>query len=476
MADERELRRIGKRFSSRLQSPFVFEDYVPRDKFFDRDVELEFFYRNVSVKRKILLCIVAPLKYGKTSLMRRYYEMVQEFDDVIPIYIDLKKKDKPIKFMVEELKKFDIDVVAGYRRCLREGSLDRLFDEINEIMIGKDEWLFLFFDEFHLLPSRLRTEGFYREFGDVDIFGFMRGFAEGARISYIVCGSVIEPLMHALDVWGGRFQMIYLGPFNEKDAIYMVKKLFAEGDMDISDEYAKIVTEAAGYHPFYIQYMCHQIYTAGEINRATIREAKQRLFEFLSPIFSGYLERIREIGKEYIEALKKLMRNEPLTIDDRVCLGRLMRMGILKPKNARFEFVDPLFRRYMEQIIENLEPLDIIVVGHWAERIVGNYLLRKGYIPYYSHDSRGAFDIYVKIEKWDVGIQVRYSTSDTIYISKEDAERIEVAAKENNWIPIIALVSKQLRFFPEIRPRKYRGKEGYEDIIEAIRKAFLHKQ
>ena len=49
-------------------SPFIFEDAVPPDKFFDRRDEIDFFVRNLRVKRKILLCIVAPLKYGKVVL------------------------------------------------------------------------------------------------------------------------------------------------------------------------------------------------------------------------------------------------------------------------------------------------------------------------------------------------------------------------------------------------------------------------
>jgi len=83
---------------------------------------------------------------------------------------------------------------------------------------------FLLFDEFNLLPEIIRCEGFCKNFSGGLIFGFFRGFAEGARISYVVCGSVIEPLMRALDVWGGRFQTIYPGPFNKKDAVEMLKK------------------------------------------------------------------------------------------------------------------------------------------------------------------------------------------------------------------------------------------------------------
>ena len=146
-----------------------------------------------------------------------------------------------------------------------------------------------------------------------------------------------------------------------------------------------------------------------------------------------------------------------------------MRIGILKPKNARFDFVDPLFKRYMEQIINNLEPIDIAIVGHWAERIVGNYLLRKGYLPYYSHDSRGAFDIHVKIDDIDVGIQVRYSASGEIYLSDEDKEKILITSKETGWKPIIALVSNQLSFFSEIKHGKYTINKGYKDILEAVK-------
>ncbi len=452
------------------KSPFIFEEAVPKEKFFDRREEIEFFIRNINVKRKILLCIVAPLKYGKSSLMYRYYDILREFSDIVPIYVNLKVEDAPVGFIVEELKKYDIDLTETYRECLDKGSLKKFFSILGDLLEGMKKWLFVLFDEFHLLPERVRNEGFYSKFGDSDIFGFFRGFAEGARISYVVCGSVIEPLMNALDVWGGRFQLIYLGPFNERDALYMIKKLFAEGGMEISEEHARIIVEAAGHHPFYMQYMGHQIYVEGAINRRTIRIAKQKLFEFLSPLFFEYLERIRGMGRGYIEAIAKLIHDKPLAIDDRVALGRLMRIGILKPKNARFQFVDPLFERYIRQIIEGLEPTEVTVVGHWAERIVGNYLLRKGHIPYYSHDSRGAFDIYVKIGEKDIGIQVKYSTQGYTYLSREDTEAMISEAKKLGWIPILALISKQLRFFPNIRPGKYSIEQGYAEIEDAINK------
>jgi len=450
------------------ESPFIFEDAVPKEKFFDRKRELDFFVSNVKVKRKMLLCIVAPLKYGKSSLMQRYYEILQGFPDIISIYINLKKVKDPIRYIVTTLAGYGFDLEREYRNGLEKGDLLPLFDRLNELLVATGKWLFLLFDEFHLLPELVRSEGFYRDFSDELVFGFFRGLAEGARISYVVCGSVIEPLMRALDVWGGRFQVLYLGPFDEEDAVSMIKRLFLDGDMEISDEYARVIAEAAGYHPFYIQYMGHQIYVQGKVNRETIRNAKRELYNFLLPIFEEYFEKIVKLEDDPIKTIRKIINREVLDIKEIITVAKLRRMGIIKPANGDYLFVDPLFERYIESILAGYKPIDIVVVGHWAERIVGNYLLRKEYIPYYSHDSRGTFDIYVRIHNNDVGIQVKYSSSGEIYLSEEDAEKIMSTAKEMRWIPILAIVSKQIKFFSKIKPGKYIIADGYADIERAI--------
>lgn len=450
------------------KSPFIFEDAVPKEKFFDRKRELDFFVSNVMVKRKMLLCIVAPLKYGKSSLMQRYYEILLDFPDIIPIYINLKKVKDPIRYIVAVLADRGFDLDKEYRKGLERGDLLPLFDRLNDVLVASDKWLFLLFDEFHLLSELVRSEGFYKSFSDEIVFGFFRGLAEGARISYVVCGSVIEPLMRALDVWGGRFQVLYLGPFDEENAVDMVKRLFLEGGIEVSDEYAKMIAEAAGYHPFYIQYMGHQIYVQGKVNRETIRNAKRELYNFLLPIFEEYFEKIVKLEDDPIKTIRKIMNKEFLDMKEIITAAKLRRMGIIKPANGDYLFVDPLFERYIESILSGYKPIDILIVGHWAERIVGNYLLHKGYIPYYSHDSRGVFDIYVRIHNNDIGIQVKYSSSGEIYLSKEDAEKIVSTAKEAGWIPILAVVSKQIKFFSKIKSGKYTTSNGYADIEKAI--------
>ena len=202
--------------------------------------------------------------------------------------------------------------------------------------------------------------------------------------------------MSALDVWGGRFQTIYLGPFNRDDAVSMLKRLFEEGGMEINDCDAEAIAEAAGYHPFYMQFMGHHIYMEGRIDRYSIRKAKEELYRFLLPIFEDYFERILKIN-DSLQVIKKILNKDIFEPQEISIVAKLRRIGIIRPMDADYEFVDPLFRRYIESVLEGYKPSGVVIVGHWAERIVGNYLLKKGYIPYYSHDSRGAFDIYVKI-------------------------------------------------------------------------------
>ena len=206
----------------------------------------------------------------------------------------------------------------------------------------------------------------------------------------------------------------------------------------------------------------------GEINRFSIRKAKHKLFEFITPIFVTYLNRLSELGKQYIATLVKILRGESLSVDELAIASDLLRMELVRPKNAGFEIVDPSFRRYMEVITQNLAPSEVVVVGHWAERIIGNYLLRKGYVPYYSHDSRGAFDVYVKVKGVDVGIQVKYTSTGEIYLTEEEAKLIIKSAEENKWIPILAVVSREVKFFRNIRQGKYTADTGETEIEKLI--------
>jgi len=161
-----------------------------------------------------------------------------------------------------------------------------------------------------------------------------------------------------------------------------------------------------------------------------------------------------------------------LSLKERIAAVDLLRMGILKPKNARYELVDPLFKRYVEQIVMGVEPLEVLIVGHWAERIVGNYLVKRGYTPYYSHDSRGAFDIYVRIKDIDVGIQVKYSVTGRIRLTESEVKRILDTAEEMKWIPIIALVSKRLSFHKDIRPGICTQEQGEEEIEKILKHSY----
>ena len=74
----------------------------------------------------------------------------------------------------------------------------------------------------------------------------------------------------------------------------------------------------------------------------------------------------------------------------------------------------------------------------------------------------------MKIKDKNVGIQVKYTSSGRVRLSESEANEILYTARELNWIPIIALVTKRINFFRNIRSGEYKESEGSEDIEELL--------
>lgn len=460
-----------------MRNPFIITRAVPPDLFFNREKEINMLKKILdSGSREVLICIVAPLKYGKTSLLYKYLEILESYDDIISIYIDLKIVSKPIKYIALKLEKIlGKNIMEHYKKAKDEDLPEMFFEAISNAL--DEKWLFILFDEFQLLASKVRGEGFLKEASDDEIYAFFRGVSEHFNIRYIVCGSVIEPLINAIDVWGGRFRVIYLGPFKRRDSIKMLVKMFELGGVKISKEFADIIADSAGDHPFYMQLIGYELFRNSRFDLFGLREAKKSLFEYVKPIFDEMLNKILKVGKEALEILIKISKTDQYvpTTDEIEHVTKLLKMGILAQKNSGYYIVDKLFQRYISTIEISKSPSDVLIVGHWAERLVGNALVREGFQPYYSHDSKGAFDILVRVHEKYVGIQVKFSSKGEFYLTKDEAEKIKREAEELGWIPIIALVTDEIDYFPDIREGKYVKGMGFKKLIDAYNKALSRK-
>lgn len=114
--------------------------------------------------------------------MLKYLDLLKKHQDIISIYVNLKEIRSPLRYIVDRLTEYGIDLRKHYKEALNGAELVWLFDALNGILEEKNQWLFLLFDEFHLLPQLVRSEGFFKGLSDDVIFGFFRGFAEGRRI------------------------------------------------------------------------------------------------------------------------------------------------------------------------------------------------------------------------------------------------------------------------------------------------------
>jgi len=86
------------------------------------------------------------------------------------------------------------------------------------------KYLILMFDEFQELPHLAMSEGFFQNLEESYTFEFFRGLTEEFRINLVIVGSLIGPIMDAIDVWHGRFKIFRLREFPREDSILMLRK------------------------------------------------------------------------------------------------------------------------------------------------------------------------------------------------------------------------------------------------------------
>jgi len=160
-------------------------------------------------KYKVLISIIAPFRFGKTSLLYAYIDIAKKFRRIINIYLPLKTVDNSLSVIIKSLS----EKLPEIKNISYKEGLYLFFKNVNAILKKKDLWVILYINEFQFLPDRIRKEGFLTKWDNKDIFMFFRGLTEEFRIGLVVSGSYIGELLDTISVWSGRFLELRLGPF-----------------------------------------------------------------------------------------------------------------------------------------------------------------------------------------------------------------------------------------------------------------------
>jgi len=317
-------------------------------------VEGEYFLNRVKEAEKVLnalkhdsVLLVAPRRYGKTSLMKKVMSEVENNGD-IGIYLEVEYLDSPhefIKLLVDEFiskisdksvkNKLMIGIskmmgaikgnieeigVLEFKLKLKENLSDNWAEKGNVILekfIEEfDKNIYLFVDE---IPDFIKN--IQKCKGDEEALKFLKWLRsirqKYTRIKFVFTGSIsfdriVEGLGESSSI--NDLRRIKIDGFTKKDAKELIKLHFSKNEF-YNDSIAETILKCVGepYIPYFISLMVNIIdeVVDNELNPNDVEILYNS--EVLGPrgreYFKHYKERLKIYGEEYYPIAKEILEN-----------------------------------------------------------------------------------------------------------------------------------------------------------------------
>ena len=463
---------------------------MPVDKFFNRRRETEFFERLLENECfDMLIAIIAPFKFGKTSLLIKLLSSIRS-PKAIPILMRLNLIEKPIAYLLNELgmkfhqlehklREIYIDILKGKIEPVN------FFYVLNKFLEKHDKWLILFLDEFQCIGEMLIKEGFLRLKEKNQAFEFLKGITEEFRLGLVVSGSIIGKLHEALKPWRGRFTIFHLTRFPREDSIKMLSTLFALSDFKIDDEKIEYIAYSVNDHPYYMQLFGYHLVNLRRCDEEAIETVRKIVEATMVSYYDSHLIELISMKSNALEVLKKIAQGATtlsLKKDELKTAMILEQTGIIYRENTKLFYYDENFKNYVLRVQWAEERF---LPSYTSEYLVARHLAYKeGFREVLvAYKSWGPFDIIIpkKINKfWGIGIQVRETSKDALELTSGEINKLLAAARERNLVPFFAVLFKhinELRFY-EISKNLTQTtlSQGYKELrkrLKQLRKNFM---
>lgn len=272
-------------------SPYVTSGPVPANMFFGREHELKTIVRTI---RDNNFAIVGGRKIGKTSILARLHQLLQETPEFKPFYLDCQAIHTSVDFFgaVDTMWKTETPTptVDGFRKMamdLAGGESGRtivmLFDEIDD-----------------LLQHDMQT-------GE-QLFQTFRALSQEGHLRFIFCGEkVLNASLHdpALVFFNfcNLIALTYLRPEEARRVVLEPMQemgILLEGDGQLADE----IVELAAGHPNIVQYLCQKL-----IEQANLRHDRKVSRSDLRTVSESaqFAEYFAEVSWGHANALERLI-------------------------------------------------------------------------------------------------------------------------------------------------------------------------
>lgn len=369
-------------------NPFKYGKVVSDPFFVNRKKELSEISLNLQSGNNLI--IYAPRRYGKTSLIKKVLEEIEQIDGIITIYVDFFQVISQKKFIdlytrkILQTKKISIEKSLSIFKKLVSGILPSItIDEFGKPVINfsyqhtadkektlievlelpeklyDNKRLVVVFDEFQEI-TKLNGENFENQLRSVIQFH--------ENVSYVFMGSQTHLLLNMFQDKKrafyniGKLMRIEKIPKNEIKTY--LKDRFEKSGLKISNQILDSIINISDNIPYYTQFLAFEIWQLAflenvKINEKILDKAIDKIINNQTDYYVELFEKISNYQKKLLLALIKEnsnifsrdfseKHNMSSVSSTQRAVNRLIEIGIIEKIGNNFTFSDPLFKRFLK--------------------------------------------------------------------------------------------------------------------------------
>lgn len=375
-----------------MANPFVYDREVSGETFFNRQIEFEELSKNIENSTNIL--IYSPRRYGKTSLIKEVLRHA-EGKGLITCYCNLY----PVTSEEDFLSLFTNSIGRAIKEPLRKGIeiLKSIFVSISPVFTVDDEGKPVFKldmdsrqrlsnildDALEAIPAyaarkKRKAVVVFDEFQQISILPSDRlektlrtHIQTHKNVSYVFLGSKKHLLYGIFSNPNRPFyrsvKHFPLDRMNTEDYYQFMKKQFKRAEIEIEDKDIYKIISAAENHPYYVQYLAHEIWDiALEKKRAEagmVATAVESVLLKESPSFQNIWDMCSNNQRRALVAIGKMQENDlPFSnmflsrhnvgpaSSFRKVIKSLEEMDIIAKIGQGYQVQDLFFKKWLQQM------------------------------------------------------------------------------------------------------------------------------
>lgn len=308
-------------------NPFLVKKYISKSYFCDREEELDLLFRNA--KNGIDTTLISPRRLGKTGLIYRFFEHLEEEQSMDFVYVDIystRYLSDFIMLLTEAiLKKFSIKSSIGkkFMKLLRSFRPLFSFDEITgspqvqfnfqsssdkEFTLQK---LFQFMD-MQSKPVVVAIDEFQQiaNYPEKNIEALLRTYIQQLKhVNFIFSGSqkhtLMEMFLSAKRPFYASTQFINLEPIQADKYKLFIRQNFENGKRNISTDSIDYLMDWTKGYTFYTQSVCNRLYNYKKIDVDIVKKECLQLLNENESVYFQYRKLITSKQWNFMVALAK---------------------------------------------------------------------------------------------------------------------------------------------------------------------------